>query len=237
MIIVIIICSVIIIFYKNTEHLLVLKDGNLRTSKCWINNHDYKEAQEIFSKRHIIKKELIKILNSDKWGIWSNNYKTTPIFTQMTDDEIILRIEKEQGKIKSTDNPSWRLFSLILNKKELPNSKLCPETIKLLNCSNKILNAGFSVLEPGCYIGEHQDFNNKFYRVHIPLLIPKDNKKIKSSFITKEESNNLCVLQVENDYRIWKEDEYFIFDDTCLHNAWNNTKDIRIILIVDILKE
>lgn len=210
----------------------------ISTSNCWVNNDDFPEAQEIFKKRHIIKKELIDILKSDKWGIWSSDYKTTPIFTKMTDEEIIARIEKYQGKINSTDVPSWRLFSLILNKKELPNSELCPETVKLLkNSSNKILNAGFSVLEPGCYIGEHQDFNNTFFRLHIPLLIPNKNEQINESFVSKEEADKLCVLQVENDYKVWKENEYFIFDDTCLHNAWNNTDDIRIVLLVDLLKE
>jgi hypothetical protein len=235
-IIIILVCFILFITlkYKSCN----VKIDTFATSKCWVNNHDFPEAYKIFSERHIIKDELIKVLNSDKWGIWSSDYSTTPIFTKMTDEEIVSRIEKGQGKISSTDEPSWRLFSLILNKNELPNSKLCPETIKLLkNCSNKILNAGFSVLEPGCYIGEHQDFNDKFYRLHIPLLIPKTNEQIQNSFVTKEEADKLCVLQVENDYKVWKENEYFIFDDTCLHNAWNNTKDIRIVLLVDLLKE
>lgn len=231
---IIVIILFIIIFYNKKSK----KEKVLVCSKCWVNNDNFPEAQLIFNKRHIIKKELINILNSDKWGIWSSDYTTTPIFTKMTDAEIISRIEEKQGKIKSTEKPSWRLFSLILNKKELPNSKELPETMKLLkSSSNRILNAGFSVLEPKCYIGEHQDFNDKFYRLHIPLLIPKKNEEYINSFVSKEDSEKLCVLQVENDYRIWKDDEYFIFDDTCIHNAWNNTNDIRIVLLIDLLKE
>lgn len=183
-------------------------------------------------------KELINILDSDKWGIWSSDYTTTPIFTKMTEKQIIERIESNSGKINSTKEPSWRLFGLILNKQILPNASLCPNTIKILqSCSSRILNAGFSVLEPKSYIGEHKDFNNKFYRLHIPLIIPKINNTISNSFIEKAQSESLCVLQVENDYRIWKDNEYFIFDDTCLHNAWNNTSDIRIVLLIDLLKK
>lgn len=214
---------------SNKEHFI---------SKCWINNNDFPEAKKIFDSKDIIIKELNNILNTDKWGIWSSDYKTTPIFTKMTDEEITKRITETSGKIGSTKEPSWRLFGLILNQKELTNAKLCPNTIKLLKDSSKrILNAGFSILEPGCYIGKHQDFNNKFYRLHIPLIIPKINKNIDKIFVTKEESKNLCVLQVENDYRIWKDDDYFIFDDTCLHDAWNPSDEIRIVLLIDLLKE
>lgn len=234
---VIIICLILsVIKYKNKENFT--QKNTLKTSKCWINNQDFPEAEKIFNQRHIIKKELLDILNSDKWGIWSADYKTTPIFTEMTTEEIITRIEEKQGKINSTEKPSWRLFGLILNKIELPNSKLCPNTVKLLKKSSKrILNAGFSVLEPGCYIGKHQDFNDKFYRLHIPLIIPKINKNIDDIFVSKEEAKKLCVLQVENDYRVWKDDDYFIFDDTCLHDAWNTSDEIRIVLLVDLLKE
>lgn len=212
-------------------------NNNLKSSNCWISNNKFPEAQKIYNSRDEITKELKTILDSDKWGIWSSDYSSTPIFTKMTDVEILARIKSNSGKINSAKDPSWRLFGLILNKKVLPNAELCPKTIKLLqSSSSRILNAGFSVLEPGCYIGEHKDFNNKFYRLHIPLVIPKINATVEKSFITKSESENLCVLQVENDYRIWKDNEYFVFDDTCLHNAWNNTRDIRIVLLVDLLK-
>jgi hypothetical protein len=210
----------------------------LKTSKCWVPNNNFPEAELIFKSKDIIIQELKSILKSDKWGIWSSDYNSTPVFTQMTDQEITSRINSNAGRIGSVKEPSWRLYGLILNKNVLPTAEFCPSTVKLLqSSSNRILNAGFSVLEPGSYIGEHQDFNNKFYRLHIPLIIPKMNKKIKKSFVTKEKAKNLCVLQVENDYRAWKDDEYFIFDDTCMHNAWNPSDEIRIVLLVDLLKE
>jgi hypothetical protein len=238
-------CCFLIIIVKinctvtnSTENFNNGSNENLKTSSCWVNNNEFPEAQKIFDSKDIIIKELETILDSDKWGIWSSDYNSTPIFTKMTDGEILQRIKSTSGKINSVSDPSWRLFGLILNKNTLPTAELCPSTIKLLqSSSSRILNAGFSVLEPGSYIGQHQDFNNKFYRLHIPLIIPKKNKSIKQSFITKTQSKDLCVLQVENDYRVWKDNEFFIFDDTCLHDAWNNTPDIRIVLLVDLLKE
>ena len=206
--------------------------------KCWINNDLFPQANEIFNSKNVIKDELNNILDNDHWAIWSNDYKKTPNFSNMNQDDIIKRLNNNSSKINSSEKPAWRLFGLILNKNILPNAKYCPNTLKILNkYSDKILNAGFSLLEAGSYIGSHKDYNNKFYRLHIPLIIPKNNNKIKNSFISIEKSNdNLCVLQVENDFRVWKDDEYFIFDDTCQHNAWNNTTENRIILMVDLLK-
>jgi aspartyl/asparaginyl beta-hydroxylase (cupin superfamily) len=224
---------ILIIFYL----LLEIKYFNPK-SKCWIKNNLFPEATEIFNYKHIILDELIKILDNNNWSIWAtNDYNQTPIFTNMNDVDIIHRLQKNSGKINSNKNPSWRLFGLILNKKILPNAQYCPNTIKILNkYSDKILNAGFSLLEPGCLIGLHKDYNNKFYRLHIPLIIPKNNNKLLNSFIPIEKSTDkLAVLQVENDYKVWKDDEYFIFDDTCQHNAWNNTNENRIVLIIDLL--
>lgn len=238
LIIICILISLIKIFKKDKNNKKEKQIKENFTSKCWVNNKEFPEAKKIFESKDIIIKELNNVLNSDKWGIWSNDYKTTPIFTKMEDEEILKRITENSGKINSTKEPSWRLFGLILNKISLPNAELCPETIKILkSSSNRILNAGFSILEPKCYIGKHQDFNKKFYRLHIPLIIPKINKNIDKIFVSEEEAKKLCVLQVENDYRVWNHDDYFIFDDTCIHNAWNASDEIRIVLLVDLLKE
>lgn len=233
MIIIIIVILLILLIIYNSYN----KTNNLKSSNCWIESSKFPEAQQIFDSRNIIIDELMNVLNSDKWSVWSSDYKSTPIFTKMSNDEILEKLLSSYGKINSNKEPSWRLYGLILNKQILPTSEACPNTLNLLKqSSSRILNAGFSIIEPGCYIGEHRDYNDKFYRLHIPLIIPKVNNDNKSNFITKKLSEELCVLQVENDYRIWQKDDFFIFDDTCIHNAWNNTDEIRIVLLVDLLK-
>ena len=236
--IIIIILIILIVFFYIIKLFFSNNNTNINPiSKCWINNKKYPEAEKIYNSRNIIINELKKILDTDKWAIWSNDYNTTPIFSEMTDDEILTRINSNLGKINSEIKPSWRLFGLILNKKILPNSKLCPQTMDILKLySKRILNAGFSLLEPRCIIGLHFDTNDKFYRLHIPLIIPNANNNIKNSFVDYNQAKQLCILQVENEYKIWKNDEYFIFDDTCYHNAWNYTNELRIILIIDLLK-
>ena len=222
----------ICIFYFKT-------DSQKSMSKCWINNDLFPEAKYIFDNRNIIKKELLNILDSNKWAQWLSDYKEAPSFTKMSHQEIIDRINDSFGKMNESKDGSWRLYGLILNQVELDNAKTCPETIKILNkVSKRILNAGFSLLEPQSSTKPHVDYNNKFYRLHIPMIIPKNNTMLKNSILdNKCIDKELAVFQVENDYRAWMEDEYFIFDDLCLHNAWNNTYENRIVLLVDLLKE
>jgi len=232
-IIIFIIFYIIVIMYYNNFYKLQLK------SKCWIDPKLFPEAQHIFDNRHIIKKELMQILDSNKWGQWLSDYKEAPSFTKMEHHEIIDRINNSYGKMNEKSDGSWRLYGLILNQQKLDTADTCPETMNILNkVSTRILNAGFSLLEPGSTTKPHVDYNNKFYRLHIPLLIPKNNQLLMNTILDKTcENKKLAVFQVENDYKAWKEDEYFIFDDLCLHNAWNWTDENRIVLLVDLLKE
>lgn len=248
--IILIICIIIfyyIFLFVDNPHIIVskrfCKDNNKLeqytnnyTSRCWIDTKLYPEAEYIYQNRNKIKKELIKILSNDKWGIWSEDYNTTPIFSEMGNTDIINRINNNSGKINSGNTPAWRLFGLILNREILETAKECPETLGiLLNSSDNILHAGFSLLEPKCKIEKHRDYDNRFYRLQIPLIIPDENDIKTDNNITV--NDNLAVLQVEDDYRIYKSTEYFMFDDTCYHNAWNDTDQNRIVLIVDLLKK
>ena len=208
-----------------------------RTSKCWIKNETYIEAEYIFKHRRIILEELINLLNSDKWSIWHNGYNETPSLITMKQDEILNKLNNNTSKIMSDSKPNWKVICLILNKEILDLAKYCPNTLNiLLSSSTRILNAGFSLLEPGSEAGSHKDKNNKIHRLHIPLIIPSNNNVLTNTNIKYNKEDKLAVLKVENDYRAWHKDEYFIFDDTCEHNAWNNSDEIRIILLVDILK-
>lgn len=207
-------------------------------SKCWIDNRLYPEAKYIFDNRHIIKQELMNILDSNKWAQWLSYNKEAPSFTKMAHEDIINRINNSYGKMNELSDGSWRLYGLILNQQKLENAESCPETMRILDkVSDKILNAGFSLLEPHSTTKPHVDYNDKFYRLHIPMIIPKNNLLLKNSELDKTCINKpLAVFQVENDYKAWKDNEYFIFDDLCLHNAWNKTEENRIVLLVDLLK-
>ena len=53
--------------------------------------------------------------------------------------------------------------------------------------------------------------------VHLPLIIPPK-----------------CGFRVGNVTREWRVGESFAFDDTLEHEAWNDSDQLRVILIVDV---
>ena len=233
-----IICLIFMSIFIKTINISNIDDKQIynKTSVAWIDNNKYPMTKELFEHKNIFKNDLLQVLETKKWHVWSDDYKTTPIFTKMSDKEIKEHLYKNVGSVKK-DGSAWRLFPIILNKKCIRDDNLCNNTINILDkYKGKILNAGFSLLEPGCHIGLHKDYNKTFYRLHIPLIIPKNNNLF-NTFISKEEAinNEIAVLQVENDYRVWKEDDYFILNDTYDHDAWNNSEEIRIVMLIDYL--
>jgi hypothetical protein len=191
-----------------------------------VSNKQFPEFINVIDNKKLILDELEILKGSDRWSIWSEYDKIneTPIFSKMSNDQILEHINKNMTKLNSGKN-AWKLFGLILKGKPIEsNIKLCPTTYELLKSIPNVINAGFSCFEPMISTLRHQGHNNKILRCHIPLIIPKGD----------------CAIEINNDIIKWKDIEkqkgYFIFDDTFFHKAWNNTNKNRFVLIIDILK-
>ncbi|HEU4517194.1 MAG TPA: aspartyl/asparaginyl beta-hydroxylase domain-containing protein [Steroidobacteraceae bacterium] len=77
--------------------------------------------------------------------------------------------------------------------------------------------AMFSVLKPRTRIPPHTGIANFRLVVHLPLVLPAG-----------------CGFRVGGETREWRIGEAWVFDDTIEHEAWNESDEIRIILICDI---
>ena len=77
--------------------------------------------------------------------------------------------------------------------------------------------AMFSVLKPKTRIPPHTGIANFRLVVHLPLVLPAG-----------------CGFRVGGETRQWRVGEAWVFDDTIEHEAWNDSDEIRIILICDI---
>ena len=77
--------------------------------------------------------------------------------------------------------------------------------------------AMFSVLKPKTRIPPHTGIANFRLVVHLPLVLPGH-----------------CGFRVGGEQREWRLGEAWVFDDTIEHEAWNESDEIRIILICDI---
>lgn len=78
-------------------------------------------------------------------------------------------------------------------------------------------SAFFSMLKPHTRIPPHTGVTNTRAIVHLPLIVPPN-----------------CGFRVGGETRIWEEGRAFVFDDTIEHEAWNDSDDLRAVLIFDV---
>lgn len=118
----------------------------------------------------------------------------------------------------------WSVFYLWRDGK--PNDAhlaRCPRTAAALSAIPKVDIPGvgptafFSILEAGAHIPAHTGVTNTRLIVHLPLVVPDG-----------------CRFRVGSDTRPWRESEAWVFDDTIEHEAWNDAKQPRAVLIFDV---
>jgi aspartate beta-hydroxylase len=120
-------------------------------------------------------------------------------------------------------DPSWSAFYLIKDGSEVvPNAERCPATMAALKdlplCrTGRTPAVLFSLLRPGTRIRPHHGYTNARLICHLPLIIPGEG-----------------ALRVGDETRTWREGEVLVFDDSVEHEAWNLSKELRVVMIFDI---
>lgn len=124
-------------------------------------------------------------------------------------------------------NQSRRWSALHFSRHGQPieeNRQRCPETaamldsLPLMRIPGYAPEAMFSVLEPKTRIPPHYGSVNGRLTVHLPLVVPPD-----------------CgALRVRGESRAWEEGKLLVFDDAMIHEAWNDSDQVRAVLIFDI---
>lgn len=98
----------------------------------------------------------------------------------------------------------------------------CPQTERLLGATPRPDQPGrtpvsmFSLLKPQTRIPPHVGASNARLICHLPLVIPPG-----------------CGFRVGNSRREWVPGRAWVFDDTIEHEAWNDSDQLRAILIWD----
>ena len=131
-------------------------------------------------------------------------------------------ISPDQGYSTTKDN-LWKTYFLYgYGHKEYANCQRCPETTRLIENIPGMKTAFFSILLPGKHIPEHRGPYKGVIRCLLGLKIP--------------EPKELCRIRVANETRHWEEGKAMFFDDSFLHEAWNETEDIRVVLFMDVVR-
>jgi aspartyl/asparaginyl beta-hydroxylase (cupin superfamily) len=103
------------------------------------------------------------------------------------------------------------------------NCRRCPrmaallDTLPMIDLPNFGPTVLFSVLEPHTHIPPHSSVTNARLVVHLPVIVPKG-----------------CRFRVGAETRDWREGEAWVFDDTLDHEAWNDSDEKRVIVMIDI---
>ena len=117
----------------------------------------------------------------------------------------------------------WKNYYLFCYGNRIDNNyNKFPKTIKLIKKIPGIKTAFFSVFEPNTHLTPHRGPYKGVLRYHLGLIIPKDKE--------------LCKIRINNDIRSWEEGKSIIFDDSHIHEAWNNSNERRVVLFVDFVR-
>jgi aspartyl/asparaginyl beta-hydroxylase (cupin superfamily) len=122
------------------------------------------------------------------------------------------------------NNPDWTAIHLLQNGRRIEaNAKHCPKTLDLLSrlpqpqIPGAAPNAMFSLLAPRTHIPPHTGVANVRLVAHLPLIVPPG-----------------CGFRVGGSTTEWTPGEAFVFDDTIEHEAWNDSDQLRVVLIFDL---
>ncbi len=97
-----------------------------------------------------------------------------------------------------------------------PSTSSALESLPLVHVSQHAPEICFSILAPDTHILPHYGTSNIRSVVHLPLIVPKD-----------------CALKVQDQLIEGRAGKCFAFDDTFLHEAWNRSNEVRVILLMD----
>jgi len=198
---------------------------------------------------HFIKFRILRPLLL-KTGSWMGKYSTTgdkPVFdnsgfawTRLLENnwstirkelEAILsqhasfpslqEIQKEQTILNHDQN--WKTYFLYgFGQRAELNCRQCPQTTALLEQIPDMTTAFFSILLPGKHIPAHKGVFKGFIRSHLGLIIP--GKK------------GDCYMRIEQQKICWEEGKVYVFDDTREHEVWNNTDEVRVVHLLDVIR-
>lgn len=142
------------------------------------------------------------------------------LLASRTDMPAYHEINRPATEIASTTEGRWNVFMLeLLGHRLEGNLARCPETAKALERVPGRLQAFFSVLEPGKSVPLHEGPYLGYLRYHLGVCIPRDYPPL---------------IRVAGQPYVWKAGEGVVFDDSWPHEVENQSKEPRVVLIVDV---
>lgn len=122
-----------------------------------------------------------------------------------------------------TQDNCWKTFFFYaFGIKATQNCTRCPRTSQLLESIPGMKTVFFSILLPHKHIPEHCGVYKGVIRYHLALKIPQPE--------------TTCRLRVGDQTRHWQTGKGLVFDDRFPHEVWNDSDEVRVILILDVVR-
>ncbi|MCW1430253.1 aspartyl/asparaginyl beta-hydroxylase domain-containing protein [Novosphingobium sp. JCM 18896] len=119
---------------------------------------------------------------------------------------------------------SWKSFFFTgYGYQAKANRARCPKTAALLDSIPDLVVGFYSIFEPGTHVKAHKGVTSGLINIHLPLSVPARDL-------------GRCELRVEQDYRSWTPGHLLVFDETYEHEAWNQTSEPRLVLLIQVLR-
>jgi aspartate beta-hydroxylase len=119
--------------------------------------------------------------------------------------------------------PSWNGYYFYRHgERRDDNCSQCPDTARALDALPlcRVREHGpevlFSVFTAGTHLLPHRGVTNTRVVGHLPLIVPEK-----------------CALNVGGEIHEWQAGRVVVFDDTYEHEAWNRSRQTRVVLIFD----
>ena len=117
-------------------------------------------------------------------------------------------------------NGRWTSFNLKSYHNRIPSAyELAPKTMALIDQVPEMNYALFAALHPGKNLKTHHDPFAFTLRYSLSLISPNSEQ---------------CGLIVDGEPYHWKDGEGVLFDQTYMHSAYNDSDQIRLILMTDV---
>lgn len=135
----------------------------------------------------------------------------------------------------------WKSFLLKQGEFLAGNCALCPQTAALIRRIPAAENVFFSVLDPHQHIAPHWGYYRGFVRYHLGVLIPNDNADGECSLRVNgdpaaNDARDVSLIEAGEVYH-WKNGEGIVFDDNYLHDAANDSDQVRVVLWIDLRRK
>lgn len=146
-----------------------------------------------------------------------------PVLERITDLPRYHDVDASQRGISDYGLTNWRTLFIHLKAagKSFPNRRFFPRTAEVLDSIPEVGQAFLSILEPRKSVPAHEGPHHYYLRYHTAFRVPSDRPP---------------SIRVKDQHYTWKERESVFFDDSWEHEVFNESDEMRVVLITDVIR-